>query len=331
MTNEPIIELSGVSRQYETPEFSGVKDISFSIGKGQLVAIVGESGSGKSTLLKLIYGLLSPQSGTVKFKGEQVMGPEEKLIPGHPSMKMVTQDFELNTYAKVYDNIAGMLSNADLSGKHTHTVQIMELLRIDHLSAKRVADLSGGEQQRVAIARAMITGPEVLLLDEPFSQVDTIFRNQLRRDLKSLSRQTGTTVVLVSHDPIDGLSLADELLVIQNGELLEKGSPRQLYQRPATIYTARLLANCSFMTSDEAQKFGIRATKPLVAVYPEWVLFKNEPGSVEGTITDRYYKGFYEELIVEREGISLKVANFNGYPYEIGEVVRVAIRKMLEF
>ena len=178
------------------------------------MAIVGESGSGKSTLLKLIYGLLAPDSGEVFFKAEHLNGPHEKLIPGHDSMKMLSQDFNLNLFAKVYENIESMLSNEDLQAKKHKANKMMEFLRIDHLATKKIVDLSGGEQQRVALARAIITEPEVLLLDEPFSQLDAVLKTQFRADLRRLSDELGITIIIVSHDPVDGLTLANQMLIL---------------------------------------------------------------------------------------------------------------------
>src|SRR5690606_12524816 len=217
MSSQPIVQLSGVTKTYASATFAGVQHIDRQIKAGDIVSIVGRSGSGKSTLLKLIYGLLAPDTGSVSFKGNLVPGPHEKLIPGHQSMKMVTQDLSLNTYAKVYDNIASMLPNTDLKAKREKTMEMMEFLRIDHLEQKRAVDLSGGEQQRVAIARAIITEPEVLLLDEPFSQIDPILKHELRDDIRRLSRYLGITIILVSHDPADGLSLADKMIILKKG------------------------------------------------------------------------------------------------------------------
>jgi ABC-type nitrate/sulfonate/bicarbonate transport system ATPase subunit len=152
--NEQLITVSELTKQHQQNQISGIIDINFSIKEGSIVAIIGESGSGKSTLLKCM------------------LGPDEQLIPGHPEMKMVTQDFSLNIYAKVYDNIASMLSNTDVTAKHQKTIRVMEQLHIEQLSDKKITQLSGGEQQRVAIAKALVSDTKVLLLDEPFSQVD---------------------------------------------------------------------------------------------------------------------------------------------------------------
>ncbi|WP_407425794.1 ABC transporter ATP-binding protein [Arcticibacter sp.] len=329
MNNLPAIELEQVTKIYQTEPRSGVESVSLSIQKGTINVIAGASGSGKSTLLKLIAGLLTPDSGEVRYLGKRVLGPTEKLIPGHEAMKVVAQDFNLNIYAKVYDNIAGLLSNTDLKGKQRKTFEVMEFLRIDHLAQKRAVDLSGGEQQRVAIARAIITGPEVLLLDEPFSQVDAMFKNELRADIRRMATYLGITVVLVSHDPVDGLSMADKMMIIKDGSLVEEGSPHLLYNRPKELYTATLLTNCNVLRADEARVIGINTNKDQVVIYPEWVDIGK--GGQEWRVKERLFKGFYEEILLEHEGVELRALNAEPGLYESDSIIGAEIRKFREY
>ncbi|WP_276359672.1 ABC transporter ATP-binding protein [Daejeonella sp. H1SJ63] len=327
----PLISLRNVSKHYTEGSDSGVSAISLSINKGDFIAVVGESGSGKSTLLKLIFGLLSPDSGEVYFKETKVMGPDEKLIPGHDSMKMLSQDFNLNVYAKVYENIASMLSNEDIKRKEELTSRIMDLLGISHLANKRTVELSGGEQQRVALARAIITEPEVLLLDEPFSQLDAVLKAQFRTDIKNLSEELGITVIMVSHDPVDGLTLADRMLILKEGKLIESGRPEDIYSNPSHIYSARLLGNAFFLPSDEAKLMGIRSKKEFVLIYPEWVQLKSSWSSKSYYVKDIFFRGFYEELLLERDGIRIVAINSKPGIYNKGQKVQVVINRYLEF
>src|SRR3954470_18158923 len=251
MSSTPFLQALSISKIYPGERQSGVKNTSLQIQQGKITAIIGESGSGKSTLLRLLYGLLSPDEGTVSFKGERIWGPEEKLIPGHDAMKMVTQHTDdLNLFARVWDNVSGMLPSTNVKLKEEKTEQVLTQLNMMQMAYKRVADLSGGEKQRVAIARAIITRPEVLLLDEPFNQVDTSFREGLQHDIRQIVKETGLTVIMVSHDPAEVLSMADELLVLKDGEILESGHPKEMYQNPQNLYTARLLTNCNVLTKD---------------------------------------------------------------------------------
>jgi len=326
-----IITVQSVSKKYSDNPFSGVKSASFGIDKGKIIAIVGESGSGKSTLLKLMYGLITPEEGAVFFKAEEIRGPEKKLIPGHDSMKMVTQDFSLNTYAKVYDNIASMLPNTNLKYKAEKTEEMLELLRIQHLAQKRVSDLSGGEQQRVAIAKAIVTEPEVLLMDEPFSQVDTVLKSHLRADIRRLSRELGITIIIVSHDPVDGLSLADELIVMKRGEVIEQGEPHKLYNSPNNLYTARLLSDCNVITAETASALGIEEDG-IIAVYSQDIeVSLPEDGTGDYDVANVFYKGFHDELLLQKGNLQLRALNFRTGTIQEGERVSVSVKKYHRF
>ncbi|WP_411274144.1 ABC transporter ATP-binding protein [Daejeonella sp.] len=328
---EPFISLKNVSKHYSVDLDAGVSDINLTIDKGEFVAIVGESGSGKSTLLKLIYGTLAPNSGELSFNGEHIPGPHEKLIPGHDAMKMLSQDFNLNLYARVFENIESMLSNENVLEKKQKSIEFMELLGIGALANKRIVELSGGEQQRVALARAIITEPEVLLLDEPFSQLDAVLKTQFRADLKRLGNELGITIIMVSHDPVDGLTLADQMFILKDGKLVESGEPAQIYNNPEHIYTARLLGNAFFLPSDEAKLVGIRSKATTVMIYPEWVQLKNSWTSKQFAIEEIFFRGFYEDLLLERKGIRIHAVNTSPGMYKKGQKVQVVIEKWLDF
>lgn len=329
--NELIITVNNLTKQYQEHQISGIKNISFSIKRGDIVAIIGESGSGKSTLLKCIYGLLKPDTGEVLFNGIKVKGPDEQLIPGNAEMKMVTQDFALNIYAKVYDNIASMLSNTDIKAKQEKTMQMMEHLHITKLKDKKIIELSGGEQQRVAIAKALISNTKILLLDEPFSQVDSLLKNQLRADIKRLAKETGLTIILVSHDPTDGLFLADQLLILKNGELLQNDQPENIYQNPSDIYTAQILGNAVVITNEQASQLGIKTDKQNVLFYPEWVELKSTWNSRRFEVEEVYYKGFYDELLLVRNGVKIRALQLNSGTHKKNDHVQANIGRFLEF
>jgi multiple sugar transport system ATP-binding protein len=329
--NDQIISVNEVTKQHQTELPSGIRNISFEVNRGEVIAIIGESGSGKSTLLKCIYGLLKLDSGEVLLNGTKVLGPDEQLIPGSKEMKMVTQDFSLNIYAKVYDNIASMLSNTDVKAKQQKTASIMEHLHIEHLKEKKIISLSGGEQQRVAIAKAMVSDTKVLLLDEPFSQVDALLKNQLRADVKRLAAETGVTVLMVSHDPADGLFLANQILLIKDGQLIQQGEPSFVYNHPEHVYTAQLLGNAVVLNATEARKIGLESDKQEVVFYPEWVELKNSWNSRRFEVREVYYKGFYEELLLERNGVLIRALQLNRGEHKKNDPVQVNIGRFLSF
>jgi len=306
--NLPLLKISDLSKRYSNkPNSGGLKSISFSVKKNGITAIIGKSGSGKSTLLRLIFGLLEPDSGEIRYDGWRVLGPTEKLIPGHANMRMVSQHFDdLNTFANVYDNVASRLSNEDLAFKEEQALRVLKRLRIDHLRNQRITDLSGGEKQRVSIARALITQPELLLMDEPFNQVDAAFRDQLQRDLKEIVEDTGLTVILVSHDPAEVLGLADQLVILKDGNLAAIGDPVSLYNNPPSRYVARMLAKSNILITEQVKHLNILDKEGCFAIHPEWLTVEaDENGSFE--VETVLFRGFYEELVIRNPHLYLRI------------------------
>ncbi|PRD51470.1 ABC transporter ATP-binding protein [Sphingobacterium gobiense] len=307
-----------------------VDKVDFGIAEGKITAIIGESGSGKSTLLKLIYGLLEPSSGEVRYRGWLVPTRKDKLIPGHDAMKLVSQGFDdLNLYAKVWDNIASQLPNTNLSLKESKTRETLDRLNILHLGQQRVADLSGGEKQRVAIARALVNEPEVLLMDEPFNQVDAAFRDALQQDIRLIVEETGITVLLVSHDPTEVLAMADELIVMKNAKIMEQGSPTRLYYEPTHSYTAQLLAKSNILSSDQAALLGI-SSHHTIGIHQEDVAFE-EHTQGEFQVKDIRFRGFYKELVLNNRQLALHAILHPLSNIAIGSNVVVTIKKYITF
>lgn len=332
MAEIPFLQAVGVSKLYPGAVTSGVDNVDLEIVQGKITAIIGESGSGKSTLLRMLYGLMSPEEGTVYFKGERIWGPEEKLIPGHDEMKMVTQHTDdLNLYARVWDNVAAMLPSTNVALKEEKTAQVLAQLNMDKYAYKRVADLSGGEKQRVAIARAIITRPQVLFLDEPFNQVDTSFREGLQHDIREIVKETGITVVMVSHDPAEVMSMADDLVVIRDGKIVERDHPKAMYQTPQHLYTAELLSNCNALSAEHAEVCGITTAHDQIVIYPEWIHINTVLNTKLWEVQQVLFKGFYEDIIIRYNDVSLRVLNTEPGKYTPGDQLSISLKKWLEY
>lgn len=260
------------------------------------------------------------------------MGPIEKLIPGHDHMKMVTQHTDdLNLFATVRENVSALLPNTNLEYKKNETERMLRQLNVLALQDKRVADLSGGEKQRVAIARALITKPVVLFLDEPFNQVDASFREGLQQNIRDIVKQSGLTVIMVSHDPAEVLSMADELVVLKKGSIVEQGTPENMYKEPAMLYTAQLLSRCTILTRAEAKVCGIDTKKAAVAINPEYIELIASGLNNDWRIKQVLFKGFFEELLVEKNDVLLRVLNMDRGRYNEGANVGLRIKKYLEY
>ncbi|MCL4638595.1 MULTISPECIES: ABC transporter ATP-binding protein [Olivibacter] len=322
------IQVDNLSKRFsDKPDSLGLTQISFGVEQGKITAIIGESGSGKSTLLRLIYGLASPDEGEIRFKGWKVPGPFDKLIPGHEDMRLVSQHFDdLNTYANVWDNVASRLSNTNLLEKHDKTEIALNSLNILRLSKQRIADLSGGEKQRVAIARALVTGPQVLLMDEPFNQVDASFRDHLQQDIRKIVDEIGLTVIMVSHDPSEVLALSDALLILQDGNLMGVGSPKEIYNNPPNAYTARLLARSNILSEEEASYLLPEISAKEIIIHPEWIRIDEIVRTTTPfTIQNILFKGFYEEIILSDEKLQLRCINKMPNRYQLGQQVSIEV------
>ncbi len=215
-------------------------NISFTIKKGQNIAVIGESGCGKSTLLKVIYGLYDLNEGHITYNGEAVTGPKHNLIPGMPYMKFLAQDFDLMPYTTAAENVGAFLSNFYPEEKQRRIDELLEVVEMRGFADVKAKYLSGGQQQRIALAKVLALEPEVLLLDEPFSHIDNFRKNALRRNLFAYLKQKGITVIVATHDSTDALSFADETIVIKSGRVLDKAPSKQIYYNPVDKYTASL-------------------------------------------------------------------------------------------
>jgi len=220
-----------------------LSNIHFSLEKGKNLAIIGESGCGKSTLLKLIYGLYDLEQGQIFWNEKEVLGPKFHLIPGMEYMKYLAQDFDLMPYITVAENVGKYLSNFYPKEKQERIAELLEVVEMTEFANVKAKNLSGGQMQRVAIARVLALEPEVLLLDEPFSHIDNFRKNSLRRKLFGYLKEKEITTIIATHDSTDVLSFADEVLVLQKGEILENGTPQTIYNQPKNKYTASLFGD----------------------------------------------------------------------------------------
>ncbi|TDE01233.1 ABC transporter ATP-binding protein [Flavobacterium sandaracinum] len=233
-----MLEIKDISFTYSDKPV--IENISFTIAKGENTAIIGESGCGKSTLLKLIYGLYNLDSGAITYNEKPILGPKYNLVPGEDYIKYLAQDFDLMPYITVEENVGKFLSNMYPEEKKARVQELLDMVEMTAFAKVKAKFLSGGQQQRVALARVLALEPEIILLDEPFSQIDSFRKNSLRRNLFKYLKDKGVTCIIATHDSTDALSFSDETIVIQNGEIVAKGDSKSLYENPANKYIASL-------------------------------------------------------------------------------------------
>ena len=238
-----MLSVENVSFNYN--DSATVDAVSFSVKKGGVMAVVGESGSGKSTLLKLIYGHLDVCLGSISWKDQPILGPKNKLVAGHGFMKYVAQEFDLMPYITVAENIGAHLSNFYPKEKQMRTEELLAVVGLRAYSNTAVQFLSGGQKQRVALAKALAKQPEIILLDEPFSHIDSFKKRPLRRRIFNYLKSNEIACVLATHDKDDVLSFAEQMLVLHKGKVLSSGRPKDLYNKPEHPIIAAFFAEYS--------------------------------------------------------------------------------------
>ena len=248
-----MLKVSNISFQY-APKKEILSNISFNLKEGQHLCVMGESGSGKSSLLKAIYGLLDLKKGSIYWKNQEVLGPAFHLVPGMSFFKYVAQDFDLMPYTSVAENIGKFLSRFYPEEKEQRTKELLEVIEMSGFANEKVKTLSGGQQQRVAIARALAKEPELILLDEPFGQIDNFKKNSLRRKLFSYLKEKNISCIVATHDGDDALSFADQMMVIKNKKVIAFDSPRNLYKSPPEHYVAALFDDVNELYIDGERK-----------------------------------------------------------------------------
>lgn len=209
-----------------------VKNCSFQIEQGDVVVILGASGDGKTTLLKTIAGLLPIKSGQVIFKDEKIKDAANKLIPGHPQIKLVNQDFGLDDFHTVEENLRLVLRPFDEAYKKSRIDFLLRLTKLTSFKTHKAKDLSGGQKQRLAIARALADEPELILLDEPFNQLDYQTKNQIETHIRNYIRKQKITTILVTHNGVEAMEWADKIIYMHKGKLVRIANPSEFYNQP---------------------------------------------------------------------------------------------------
>lgn len=242
------LTVAGLTKRYGTRVV--VSDVSFTLPQGKFLSLLGPSGSGKTTLLRMLAGLTRPDGGLIAIGG-QIMYSPQRIIPAEErQLGMVFQDFALWPHMTVAHNIAFGLRLRRMSRDEAHT-RVREALALVDLTGferRYPHQLSGGQQQRVALARALATKPRLLLLDEPLSSLDTGLREVMREELLRIVRTTGATVVNVTHDQDEAMSISDHIVLLRNGQIQQSGAPDELYARPRSAFVGRFMGPANIMT-----------------------------------------------------------------------------------
>lgn len=305
-----MLDLKHITLLRATPVLS---DISISFLPGRIYGIIGRSGAGKTSLLKIAAGLLDRNEGEVIYKEKILPGPSVKLIPGHEDIQLVNQDFALELYHTVRENVREKVLSRTKATQEDLVTSFLDLLELNELQNQKAIELSGGEQQRLALARALASEPDILLLDEPFVHLDQRLRWKIQEYLKELNRVRNTTIVLVSHDGAELMGFVEEIIHLKDANIVRRDSTESIYFNPTDKEQAELLGPINH-----------------VEINGENVLFRpNEfELNVEGQLalskktavnTGLYWMHFYET----GKGESVDLVE----KFELPEQIRINIRK----
>ncbi|MDN5578582.1 MAG: ABC transporter ATP-binding protein [Chryseobacterium sp.] len=254
-----LLEINQLFFSY-TPEKKLFQNLNLRISEGKIIALAGESGCGKSTLLSLIYGLLDWEKGKIIFSGKPIFGPKKNLVPGEPEMKLVAQNYDLMPYATVADNVGKFISNINLTEKKAKVMELLKVVGLEEYALILPKYLSGGQQQRVAIARALSVMPKLLLLDEPFSNLDFSRKIELREKLFNYAKEKNISMLISTHEIQEVMPWLDQIIVLQEGRLIQNDSPIETYKNPYNEYVAKLFGEVNVFSDEEKKLWNLAKT-----------------------------------------------------------------------
>ena len=321
------IEVRNISKTFGT--FQALKDVSLTIGSGELVALLGPSGSGKTTTLNAIAGFVGLAEGDVLVGGRSIA----RLSASRRELGIVFQSYALFPHMTVAENVGFPLRarKASRSERRRRVQAALELVQLERYADRRPATLSGGQQQRVALARAFVFEPKVLLLDEPLAALDKQLRESMQLELKRLQRSVGITTIAVTHDQTEAMALSDRVAIMRDGRLEQVATPSDAYHRPATRFVATFLGEANLVRSDCAFVAAVprtRSSEPRgsALLRPEQIMLESGDREARGVVREAVFQGERWRLVVEYDGLRLIASRPSTAPrLDPGHVVSVAV------
>jgi iron(III) transport system ATP-binding protein len=345
------ISIRNLTKAYGDSEMAAVKDLSLEIGDNQFVTLLGPSGCGKTTTLRLIAGYIAPDSGSIQVDGRPISSPEAVVPPENRGMGMVFQNYAVWPHKTVFENVVFGLRvrKVPTAEARARVAQALALVNLTGFEQRLPNELSGGQQQRVALARSLVVEPDILLLDEPLSNLDAKLRERMRGELKQLQRRTGITFIYVTHDQAEALALSDQIAVLHEGRLQQFGSPSEVYARPANRIVADFMGTVNLLPAkvvaagNGTAQFVVAGSLKLeapapdgisvgdevdVAVRPENILLSagGTGAGINAKVADRTFLGNVSEYYVALpHDQTLRVQTHPKDVFAVGETVGVAV------
>ena len=295
MADNNAISIRGLQKSFGN--VNAVENLDLDIASGEFFSMLGPSGSGKTTVLRLIAGFEKPTAGTIALFGQDVTGS----APFDRDVNTVFQDYALFPHMNVLENVGyGLRVRGMHKGERNKlALEALETVRLGHLAERKPSELSGGQRQRVALARAIAVKPKVLLLDEPLGALDLKLREQMQIELKELQRELGITFIFVTHDQEEALSLSDRVAVFNAGRIEQLGTPRELYENPASEFVAKFVGTTNLLEPEQSEALFGQSVR--ASLRPEKIRIV-ETGGLIARVLEVSYLGVAQRILVETDG-----------------------------
>lgn len=321
------LQVKNCSVKYPGVETKALQRLSFEMPLGSFFVLSGASGSGKTTLLKSIAGLADLEKGQIWWNSVRIKGPSDSLVPGYPQIKLVTQELELQEKMNVIENLKHALRAFSEPYKSDRIGELLDVCKLAGLENRLPAQLSGGQRQRVVWATMLADEPELLLLDEPFSHLDISLKSEMAFLLKEIQEELNVTMLLVTHDPLEALSLGERIILLRKGRIEMLDTPENTYRKPVSAYAASFFGEVNIFTASELEGLNLKKKDTVRGKWllrPEFIRITNNNKGLETTVAECQFKGFYylAKLKTVRGKLIKAVVN---YPLEKGTNCRVAL------
>ncbi len=345
----PLLKIQNLHKSFLDKK--AVNNISLSINKGEVLAILGESGSGKTTLLHLIAALYEPDSGMLTLDNQRITPPSEKLIAGHPDIKLVRQDYGLFPNMSIRENIAYELRFYEEKYRSKRIDKLLKISGLLKVQSHLPRQVSGGEQQRAVIVKSIAEQPKLLLLDEPFSHLDALNKRKLKQEILHIIKEEGVSCIFVTHDVSDAYGIADRLAIMRKGKILQIGNPENIYQNPDNQYVAEItgevqssefrtvrravlsseLSDMQFSIAELKEKFRIARRTVQNSEFrtpflrPSQIRI-SETSDIKAMVESIKFLGAYYEVMLKIDDLTLKMYSFD--KIQVGDTIGIEIKPL---